>query len=156
VRVEAEMDQFFFAQKAFIVDGGKVLLVRKSASDPNQPGKWEVPGGRMDFGEEVDDHIKREVKEEVGVNIAPGTPFFVWQWLIERTDAAGQPYRMQVVAVARRCAALSSALSADNQVPEDHLGEMKWVPIDELSNYDFIPNMLPVVDAFLQLLNEKP
>src|SRR5437762_8381547 len=55
----------FFAQKAFIWNHGRLLLVRKSDEDPNQPGRWEVPGGRMEFGEEVDEHLIREVNEEV-------------------------------------------------------------------------------------------
>ena len=39
------MRQFRFAQKAFIVDNGKLLLVKKSKDDPYHPGEWEVPGG---------------------------------------------------------------------------------------------------------------
>ncbi|MFI5396745.1 MAG: NUDIX domain-containing protein [Candidatus Binatia bacterium] len=75
--------QFFFAQKAFILNGNEVLLIRKSADDPNQANKWEVPGGRMEFGEEVDAHLVREVKEEVGIEIVPGSPFHVWQWQLD-------------------------------------------------------------------------
>lgn len=143
------MDRFYFAQKAFIVDRGRLLLVRKAATDPSHPGKWEVPGGRMDFGEEVDDHIRREIKEEVGLEITPGPPFYLWQWILDRTDSDGQPYRMQVVAVARVCSVRSAELTEKYRVAEDHLGEMVWVDLDQISKYDFIPNMVPVVRAFL-------
>lgn len=146
------MNQFFFAQKAFILSGRKVLLVRKSLSDPSHPGKWEVPGGRMDFGEDVDDHIRREIREEVGLDIAPGRPFYIWQWTLDRVDSKGEPFKMQVVAVARLCTALTSELSEANRVAEDHLGEVEWVDIGELTSYDFIPNMIPVVAAFLNCL----
>ena len=40
-----------FAQKAFVVHNGALLMVRKSSGDPHNPGRWEVPGGRMSFGE---------------------------------------------------------------------------------------------------------
>lgn len=69
------MEQFRFAQKAFIVNEGKLLLVKKSADDPFHPNEWEVPGGRMEFGEKLDEHIKREVKEEGGIGYCSGRAF---------------------------------------------------------------------------------
>jgi 8-oxo-dGTP diphosphatase len=144
------MDQFFFAQKAFIVDNGRILLVQKSEQDPHNPGKWEVPGGRMQFGEDVDVHLKREVKEEVGLEIEPGRPFFIWQWQLER-KADGEMVRMQIVAAARLCTPLSLDLDESNRVDDDWLGETRWVKLEELESYDLIPNMRPVVREFLSV-----
>jgi ADP-ribose pyrophosphatase YjhB (NUDIX family) len=45
------MGTFNFAQKAFIVKENRLLMVKKSKDDPKNPNKWEVPGGRMEFGE---------------------------------------------------------------------------------------------------------
>lgn len=141
----------FFAQKAFIVHEGSVLLVRKSADDPYQAGKWEVPGGRMEFGEDVDTHIRREVREEVGLEISPGQPFAIWQWQMQRTDADGRPLPVQVIAVARVCTAHDpAALSSAHRVADDFLAEMAWVRFEDLLLYDLIPNMRPVVEVFLQ------
>jgi 8-oxo-dGTP pyrophosphatase MutT (NUDIX family) len=66
-----------FAQKAFILDGDDLLLVRKSLTDPHHPGRWEVPGGRLQVHGDIDldDHIRREVWEEVGIKVDPGPPF---------------------------------------------------------------------------------
>ena len=144
------MKQLFFAQKAFIIKTGNLLLVRKSADDPNQPGKWEVPGGRMDFGEEVDAHLCREVKEEVGLQVVPGPPFHIWQWRISRTAEDGSAKEMQIVAVARICTAITTELSDAGRVAEDYLGEMAWVPFDEVPKYDLIDNMRPVIGSFLK------
>lgn len=146
------MQQFFFAQKAFIVDGGSVLLVRKSADDPNQAGKWEVPGGRMEFGEDVDPHLVREVREEVGLDVEPGEPFYIWQWQLSRKTRDGEPLDIQIVAVARVCRPTSTTtLSTQHRVDEDYLGEMEWVPFERIQEYDLIDNMRPVVSAFLEL-----
>lgn len=145
------MRQFFFAQKAFIVSNGTVLLIRKSADDPNQAGKWEVPGGRMEFGEDVDPHLVREVREEVGLDIEPGSPFFLWQWQLLRKSKDGEPLEIQIVAVARICRANSTVISTELRVEEDYLGEVEWVPFDRVREYDLIENMHPVVDAFLKL-----
>jgi 8-oxo-dGTP pyrophosphatase MutT (NUDIX family) len=149
---EQDMTEIFFAQKAFIVRNRELLLVRKSAEDPNQPGLWEVPGGRMIFGEEVDEHLKREVREEVGLEVLPGAPFHVWQWWVERKKPDSGVARWQIVAVARVCKPLSTELSSSGRVEEDYLAEMAWVPFSDLSRYSLIPNMLPVIDLFLKLV----
>ncbi|MCL2801500.1 MAG: NUDIX domain-containing protein [Treponema sp.] len=144
------MKEFYFAQKAFIVKNDKILLIKKSADDPHQPNKWEVPGGRMEFGEDVDEHIKREVLEEVGISIKPLEPFYVWQWQVQKRPKDGKPINMQIVAVARLCEADNEVFSAEGQVIDDFIGDIKWVPIKDIKDYDFIQNMLPVVTEFLK------
>ncbi|HVT60832.1 MAG TPA: NUDIX domain-containing protein [Thermoanaerobaculia bacterium] len=144
------MNQFYFAQKAFILDGDRLLLVQKSLDDPHNPGKWEVPGGRMQFGEDVDSHLKREVREEVGIEVEPGKPFYLWQWQLERT-VDGQETRIQIVAVARLCRPLSLHLDDRHRVDDDWLGEARWVRVSELEQFDFIANMIPVLRCFIAL-----
>lgn len=147
--------QLCFAQKAFILNEGKVLLVRKSLKDPDQPGRWEVPGGRMQFGEGVDEQLKREVREEVGLEIVPGDPFHIWEWRIRREGATGVIMEMQIVAVARVCQPLTFCVSTSGQMPDDYLDAAVWVPVGELDRYDFIPNMVPAVRSFLHYVNAK-
>ncbi len=145
----------YFAQKAFILDNDRVLLVRKSSDDPDQPGRWEVPGGRMEFGEDVDDHLIREVREEVGLEIRPGPPFYLWQWRLSRKGQNDEPLDIQIVAAARICEAQSCQISTVNRVEEDYLGEVQWVHIDEIFQYDLIPNMVPVMQAFCEHVRSR-
>ncbi|WP_106398971.1 NUDIX domain-containing protein [Actinocorallia populi] len=137
-----------FAQKAFIVDRDRVLLVRKSGSDPHHPGCWEVPGGRLKVGQDadLDEHIRREVYEEVGLRVEPGPPFHLWDWWMPD----GEPGEdVRVVAVARTCRAVGgTAVTDEHRVPDDHLGEAAWVPVRDLADYDVIPGLKPVMEHF--------
>lgn len=146
--------QFFFAQKAFIWHRDRLLLVRKSMDDPNHPGKWEVPGGRMEFGEEVDDHLAREVREEVGLAVRAGPPFHVWQWRLKRAGTLGGETDIQIVAVARICWAASDQISDAGRVSEDYLGEARWVRLQDISQFELIPNMVPAMREFCTKVRE--
>lgn len=138
-----------FAQKGFVVHDGKLLCVRKSEEEPTWPLHWEIPGGRMEFGEEVDDHFCREVKEETNLEIIPGRPFYIWQWVFNRKGNLHQ-----VVAVARLATLKNKndfTLSMDNHDQEDFIDRVEWVPLEQLKTKKWIPNLIPVMEAFLAL-----
>jgi 8-oxo-dGTP diphosphatase len=48
----------------------KVLIGKRKLTNPNHPGKWEFPGGKMEEGETFDETIIREFKEELDIDIS--------------------------------------------------------------------------------------
>ena len=48
---------------------GKILLTLRGKQAQNQVGKWECPGGAVEFNETLKDTILREVKEELDIEI---------------------------------------------------------------------------------------
>ncbi|MBN1503072.1 NUDIX domain-containing protein [Candidatus Woesearchaeota archaeon] len=65
------MSKFFIGVKALIVHNGKVLLIKRSHKYENYDAHefWDIPGGRLNFGEEPIEGLKREVYEETGLEI---------------------------------------------------------------------------------------
>jgi 8-oxo-dGTP diphosphatase len=53
----------------FIVKDGKILLVKFNDSKGSWSGKWTVPGGKVEFGERIEDAVKREALEETGLHV---------------------------------------------------------------------------------------
>lgn len=51
-------------------DENKVLLALRSQKAKNERGKWEIPGGAVEFGETLEDALHREVHEEFGVTVS--------------------------------------------------------------------------------------
>ncbi|MBI5635385.1 NUDIX domain-containing protein, partial [Candidatus Micrarchaeota archaeon] len=71
----------FVAMKAFLVHGGKVLIIRESKErNRANTGFYDVVGGRVEKGERFDEALLREIKEETGLTATIGKPFFVGEW----------------------------------------------------------------------------
>ncbi len=48
---------------------GKLFITKRGKEAKNERGKWEIPGGSVEFGETFKQAIKREIKEELGIEI---------------------------------------------------------------------------------------
>ena len=77
--VQREFKKISMAAKALVVDEGKVLILRGKQSPDIGSGEFDLPGGRLKPCEDFVQALKREVKEECGLNvkvIAPLKVFF--------------------------------------------------------------------------------
>lgn len=135
-----------FAQKAVIVDGTRILMVRKSSDDPHNPELWELPGGRMNFGEDIEQHLSREVKEEVGLEVQPGRPLHIWSWIMQRE---GEP-PVQVVAVVRMCTVTSGEISCENQDSSDCISSIQWHDFDSLDRLQVIASQRDAINLAIE------
>jgi len=72
------MKKIGVSQKAIIFNRkGEILTIRRSETAPSNPGKWDFPGGDLDFGEDAMEGIIREIKEETGLDVGDLRPFDV-------------------------------------------------------------------------------
>lgn len=56
-------------------DEYKILLTKRSFNSSFLPGCYEIPGGHIESGEEILDGLKREIREELNLNIKIGKLF---------------------------------------------------------------------------------
>lgn len=119
--------QQVFTASAFIwhdFDGViKVFLPRRAHTKKFFPGVYEMPGGHVDYGEDMAEGLKREVKEELGIAICVGDPFFEFTYL---NDVKGS-HSIEVVYFAKVLEPLEQ-ITID---PDDH-AEFGWFAENEI------------------------
>ena len=101
-------------------DDGRVLLARR-ARDP-YAGLWDTLGGFLDEGEEPEDGLRRELREEAGVEIDLGD--FVGTYVDRYGDAPDAP---AFLALLWRATLASGELEA-----ADDVSELRWFRPEEL------------------------
>lgn len=57
------------AIKGLVLHNGKALILQRSDHDEHGAGTWECVGGGLEFGEDVEQSLIREVHEEAGIHI---------------------------------------------------------------------------------------
>lgn len=73
------------AVAGIIVRDGKMLLTKRSPL-LSEGGKWCLPGGGVNKWERSEDAVRREVMEEVGLNVTLVKLLFVHEEIVERLN----------------------------------------------------------------------
>lgn len=136
-----------FCQKAIVLKGLKILLLRYSSSNSDKmvQGKFGLPGGQLEFGEHPDESMIREIQEETGIIAKPGIPIYVWNWSYQKAADT-----IQINAIARLCRYESGELSQKVMGEESLLEDSGWYEINQLMNMELIPDQIPAIRTFLQ------
>ncbi len=134
--------KLFVAMKAFIVHDGKVLILRESTKyqDGTNAAKYDIVGGRIKPGQAFDESLRREIREETGLEVELGRPFYVGEW---RPVIKGEP--AQIVATFFICQSDVDTV----KLSEDH-DDYQWIEPKEFQKYNLIPNLVPAFEAFLK------
>lgn len=79
------MDKRRIGVRAIIYKDGKLLGVKHKSKNTGDPKDfWAIPGGGLDPGESLEDGLRREVYEELGVRVSPGRLLLIQQFTSTR------------------------------------------------------------------------
>lgn len=110
----------------------KVFLAQRAMTKKFYPGVFELPGGHIDFGEDIVIGLKREVREELGKEITVGDPFSAFTYINEVKGA----HAIEIAFFAQFVGRIDD-ISTD---PEDH---MDWGWFTESEEDKFMVNREP-------------
>ena len=116
---------------------GRILVCSRPAGK-HMSGKWEFPGGKIELGETAEACIRREIREELGMEIVVGPVFTVME----------HDYGVKYVRVT-----FFLAVSDDIPSAKDRQG-FRWVTPEEIDSVDFLDADRPV-SAEIRKKSEK-
>jgi 8-oxo-dGTP diphosphatase len=118
---------------AVIEQAGRVLACRRNPA-MSRGGLWEFPGGKVEQGEEEKDALKRELEEELGIQVTVGAE-------MGRTTHCYED--MEIDLIACRCVVVGG-----NMKPVEH-DRVQWVSAGEAMLLDWAPADVPLVEIWL-------
>ncbi|MBL8121965.1 NUDIX hydrolase [Candidatus Saccharibacteria bacterium] len=101
----------------------QVFMAKRADTKKFMPGIWELPGGHIDYAEDMVDGLKREIREEFSMSVTVGEPFAVFTYL----NQVKQSHSIEVVYFAQ-------FIEDDISIridPEDH-SAYAWFSQDQL------------------------
>ncbi|OGW66704.1 MAG: DNA mismatch repair protein MutT [Nitrospirae bacterium RIFCSPLOWO2_02_FULL_62_14] len=117
-----------------IVREGRYLIARRKIGT-HLGGLWEFPGGKCEPGESLEDCLRRELREELGIDVSAPVHF--------RTIRHDYPEKTVELHFFRCAISRGEALALDCE-------EIRWVMPDEMTDYEFPPADRPLVEALQQ------
>ncbi|MCL6560100.1 MAG: 8-oxo-dGTP diphosphatase MutT [Firmicutes bacterium] len=119
---------------AIIQQDGRVLITQRKEGS-HMGLKWEFPGGKIEHGESAEECLKREIKEELDIDVGVGKKLMV----VEH-----QYNEKKVILHCYWCRFLEGKFKARE------CRDFKWVNVSDLKNFDFAGADLPVVKKLME------
>jgi len=106
----------------------EVLLVQRSNDDSYMPGKWELPGGKLDSGQDISNALEREVLEETGLVVLPTDKIaYYHSEILASGKYKGLPYIVLI--------GLAKSVGGKVTLSDEHI-DFTWANKEESMQYD--------------------
>lgn len=115
-----------------MVHEGCLLMVQR-ATEPGR-GLWTIPGGRVEAGESLTDAVRREVREESGLEVDVGELAGVF-------EVTGDPHYVILDY-------LAAPAGATDPIPGDDAADVRWVPLAEVKDRRCTPRFVEMLTAW--------
>ena len=119
-----------------MVEEGSILLIKRGREPAK--GLWAVPGGKVHFGETLQEAATREALEETGLEVEIGEAV----WVGERMND-----ELHIVLVDFYATAIGGTLR-----PGDDADDARWVPLATAHEYPLTSSMYDLVEELKEKL----
>jgi ADP-ribose pyrophosphatase YjhB (NUDIX family) len=138
----APLDDRRYPQRPIIGVGALILkrdriLMAQRGKEPLK-GWWSLPGGALETGESLADGVRREVREETGLDIRPLGVLEIFERIMR--DASGAP-EYHYVLIDYMCRVMGGTLA-----PGDDVCAVEWVRLCDLPQFQITEGTLEVIE----------
>jgi 8-oxo-dGTP diphosphatase len=120
-------------------DDGRILVILRSPASHADPSTWDLPGGKMDYGETLTEVLVREAREETGLTVRPLRPIHI-------THFTKEPFWVTCVTVVCEHDAGEVHLSNEHV---DH----RWISVEEIPTLEYARAIREQLEAYASTLD---
>lgn len=113
-----------------------VLIAKRQVTRALYPGLWECGGGQVHAGENFEEAVIRQMREEFGIRIGGAIPFSTYEISVPDLPQKKIP-GIKFVCFCEGYEGGSIGPACDIR---EH-SECRWQPMDDLAGFDFIPGI---------------
>jgi 8-oxo-dGTP diphosphatase len=118
-----------------LIQKGDTYLLTQRPQDKHNGGRREFPGGKVDFGEDSRVCLKREIQEELGIDIVVGELFECSSCVYDEVK--------HVLLLAYHCTYVSG------EIVFHDVADIAWVTIEEMTDYDITEADIPFIQKLM-------
>lgn len=111
-----------------VIREGKALILQRSENENSFPGMWELPSGKLEEGESIEEALLREVKEESGLDVEILKPVNTFEYNKEK-EGQSYHYTQHNFSVRAMDPSQEVLVSTEHQA-------FAWVDSSDLNNYN--------------------
>jgi 8-oxo-dGTP diphosphatase len=128
-----------------VISDGRALLIRRGS--PPLVGQWSIPGGMLEVGETLLEGVRRELREETGVEVRVLDLIEVFERI--ELDVGGKP-RYHYVILDYLCEAVGGEPCAGSDVTA-----VAWATPAELERYSLTPTATRVIQRAFEMARQR-
>lgn len=126
---------------AIIVDDSGRLLVGQRLPHKTYPYKWEFPGGKVESGETLDEALRRELREELSIDVDDGETLY----RETSTYSDGRTYEVTYVEIRRW----------NGEIRNLEFNDVRWIAPDRLLELDILEGNVRICKRLPDILNRR-
>jgi 8-oxo-dGTP diphosphatase len=127
--------KFYVAVKGLVIRSNKLLFLQRSPLARGEFGYWELPGGRLEFGEAPKQALLREINEETGLAADPIAILASWSYV--RND------HIQTIGMTYLCTTSNATII----LSEEHQ-DFAWIERHQISSKNLFPQLRSEIDEW--------
>ncbi len=123
--------QVVLVNRAILVNKeNEILIIKREPDDSYMPNKWELPGGKLERGQDISNALEAEIRQETGLIIVPKERIVYWKSRIIKTGKyTGFPYVVLI--------GLAKIKSGRVKISKEH-SDFKWLKYTQVLKMNLV------------------